>query len=100
MTTVEKAGFYLAVFFIAVLLCLMVFSENGILDHRTLSQKEQSAQDQTRMVESENHKLENEINMLKTDMEYLKHLAKHEHDMIEEDELMFKDKPDNKGDTP
>ena len=100
MTTVEKAGFYLAVFFIAVLLCLMVFSENGILDHRTLSQKEQSAQDQTRMVESENHKLENEINMLKTDMEYLKHLAKHEHDMIEEDELMFKDKPDNKGNTP
>ncbi len=100
MTTVEKAGFYLAVFFIAALLCLMVFSENGILDHRTLSQKEQSAQNQTRMVESENHKLENEINMLKTDMEYLKHLAKHEHDMIEEDELMFKDKPENKGDTP
>jgi len=100
MTTVEKAGFYLAVFFIAVLLCLMVFSENGILDHRTLSQKEQGAQDQTRMVELENHKLENEINMLKTDMEYLKHLAKHEHDMIEEDELMFKDKPDNKGNTP
>ncbi len=100
MTTIEKAGFYLAVFFIAGLLCLMVFSENGILDHRTLKQKEQRAQDQIRMVESENQKLEHEINMLKTDMEYLKHLAKHEHDMIEEDELMFKDKPDNKGDTP
>lgn len=100
MTTVEKASLYLTVFFIAVLLGLMAFSENGIFDYRTIMDKEQSALDQIHMVESENQKLENEINALKTDMEYLKHLAKHEHDMIEEDELMFKDKPDNKGNTP
>jgi|APMed6443717190_1056831.scaffolds.fasta_scaffold103007_2 cell division protein FtsB len=100
MTTVEKAGLYLAVLFIAALLCLIAFSENGIFDYRTITQKEQGALDQIRMVELENQKLENEIDILKTDMEYLKHLAKHEHDMIEEDELMFKDKPDNKGNTP
>ncbi|OGR15512.1 MAG: hypothetical protein A2277_17890 [Desulfobacterales bacterium RIFOXYA12_FULL_46_15] len=100
MMTVEKAGYYLAIVFIAVLLCLIALSENGILDYNTLKQKEESVLDQTRMVEQENQKLENEVNTLKTDMEYIKHLAKHEHNMIEEDELVFKDKPDNKGTTP
>lgn len=100
MTTVEKASLYLTVFFIAALLGLMVFSENGLLDYNTIMNKEQDALDQIRTAELENRKLENEINALKTDMEYLKHLAKHEHDMIEEDELMFKDKPDTKGSTP
>lgn len=100
MTTVEKAGLYSAALFIAALLCLIVFSENGILDFKSIRQKEQGVLKQTRMVEMENQKLENEVNALKTDMEYIKHLAKHEHDMIEEDELIFKDKPDNKGNTP
>ena len=100
MTTVEKAGLYMAVFFIAALLCLIAFSENGILDYRSIKLKEKGVQDQTRKVEIENQKLENEVNALKTDMEYIKHIAKHEHDMIEDDELMFKDKPDNKGNTP
>ena len=100
MTTVEKAGLYSAVLFIVVLLCLIAFSENGIFDYRTISMKEQGVQNQTRTVELENQKLENEINALKTDMEYIRHLAKHEHDMIEEGELMFKDKPDNKGNKP
>ncbi len=100
MTTVEKTGLYLAMLFIVALLCLIAFSGNGIFDYRAIRQKEEVVQDQTRKVELENQKLENEVNALKTDMEYIKHLAKHEHDMIEEDELMFKDKPDNKGNTP
>jgi len=100
MTTVEKAGLYSVALFIAALLCLIVFSENGILDFKSIRQKEQGVLNQTRMVEMENQKLENEVNALKTDMEYIKHLAKHEHDMIEENELIFKDKPDNKGNTP
>ena len=100
MTTVEKAGLYSAALFIAALLCLIVFSENGILDFKSIRQKEQGVLNQTREVEMENQKLENEVNALKTDMEYIKHLAKHEHDMIEEDELIFKDKLDNKGNTP
>lgn len=100
MTTVEKVGLYMAIFFIATLLCLIAFSENGIFDHRSIKQKEEGVLNQIRIVELENQKLENEVNTLKTDMEYIKHLAKHEHDMIEEDELMFKDKPENKGNKP
>lgn len=100
MTTIEKAGLYLAVAFIVVLLGLIAFSENGILDYQAIKKKEASVQDQTRKIEKENQKIENEVNTLKTDMEYIKHLAKHEHDMIEEDELVIKTKPDNKGSTP
>ncbi len=100
MTTVEKTGFYLAALSMAVLLCLIVFSGNGLVDYMTLTKKEKDVLNQTRMVELENQKLENEVNTLKTDMDYLKHLAKHEHGMIEEDELVFKDKSDPKGSTP
>ena len=43
------------------------------------------------IIELENENLESEINSLKTDMDYIKHIAKHEHDMAEEDEIIFKD---------
>jgi len=51
-------------------------------------------------IDQENQKLETEIKSLKTDMDYIKHVAKHEHDMAEEDELIFKDKSVNKRNTP
>ena len=51
-------------------------------------------------MDSANQKIENEIQSLKTDMDYIKHVAKHEHDMAEEDELIFKDKSVNKRNTP
>ena len=47
-----------------------------------------------------NYQLENEIKSLKTDINYIKHVAKHEHDMAEEDELIFKDKSGSKRKTP
>ncbi|MCP4761151.1 MAG: septum formation initiator family protein [archaeon] len=97
MTIVEKTGFYLSIFVIIILLVLIVFSKNGFLDYRSLKQKNAAIQDQVDKVESENRKLEKEIISLKTDMNYIKHLAKHEYDMAEEDELIFKDKFSKKG---
>ncbi len=99
MTTFEKTGFYAAICIILVLLCIIVFSKNGVLDYRVLKEKEVVIQDKIRAVEIVNHKLENEIQSLKTDMDYIKHVAKHEHDMAEEDELIFKDKSGNKRKT-
>ncbi|MCD4677255.1 MAG: septum formation initiator family protein [Desulfobacula sp.] len=100
MTYFEKTGFYLSIFIILVLLCLIVLSKNGVLDYRTLKEKETIILNQTRMVDLANQKLENEIKSLKTDMGYIKHVARHEHDMAQEDELIFKDKSGNKGNTP
>ena len=96
----EKTGFYISVFIIVVLLCLIAFSRNGVLDYNALKGKETTISDQTRMVDFANQKLEHEIKSLKTDIDYIKHVAKHEHHMAEEDELIFKDKSGNKRNTP
>ena len=97
---VEKTGLYVSIFIIVVLLFLIVFSKNGILDYKILKGKETVILNQVRTVDLENQKLEDEVKSLKTDMNYIKHVAKHEHDMAEEDELIFKDKSDNKRKTP
>ena len=97
MTIFEKTGFYLSIFIIIVLLALIIFSKNGVLDYKSLQQKKTAVHDQIDEVDLQNQKLEREIISLKTDMSYIKHVAKHEHDMAEEDELIFKDKTVNNG---
>lgn len=99
MTVAEKTGLYISIGIIVLVLFLIVFSKNGVLDYRLLKEKETAISDQIRMVDLANQKLENEVKSLKTDMNYIKHVAKHEHDMAEKDEIIFKDKPDNKGKT-
>ncbi|NOX34023.1 MAG: septum formation initiator family protein [Deltaproteobacteria bacterium] len=100
MTVIEKTGLYASIFIILFLLCLIAFSKNGILDYKALKEKETAVLEETRIVDLANQKLENEIKSLKIDMEYIKHVAKHEQDMAEEDELIFKDRSENKRDTP
>lgn len=92
MTMAERTGLYASIFIILILLGLIAFSKNGVLDYKTLKEKEIIIFDQTKTIDLANQKFENEINSLKTDMEYIRHVAKHEHDMAEEDELIFKDK--------
>jgi len=100
MTMIEKIGVYVSIFIIMVLLCFIAFSKNGIFDYKMLKEKETVILEQTQAVDLENQKLEDEIKSLKTDMDYIKHVAKHEHDMASEDELIFKNKPVNKGNRP
>jgi cell division protein FtsB len=100
MTMVEKTGLYFSLFLIVLLLFLIVFSKNGVLDYRILKAKETVILKQVQTIDRKNQRYENEIKSLKTDMNYIKHVAKHEHDMAEEDELIFKDKSANKGKTP
>lgn len=96
MTIFEKYGFYLTIVGILVLLGLIVFSKNGVLDYRSLKEKELLISEQIKKKELENQRLENEVKSLKTDMNYIKHVAKHEHDMAEENELIFKEKSKEK----
>ncbi len=86
----EKIGIYASISFIFLLLFLIAFSKHGIFDYKKLKGKEMVIQGQMETIELENENLENEINSLKTDIDYIKHVAKHEHDMAEEDELIFK----------
>ena len=100
MTIVEKMGLYVSIFIIVVVLFLIVFSKHGVLDYKMLKGKETTVLNQIQTIDRENETLENEIKSLKTDMNYIKHVAKHEHDMAEQDELIFKDKSGNKRKTP
>lgn len=100
MTVIEKTGVYASIFIIVILLCLITFSKNGVLDYKVLKGKEAAILDQTRTVDLANQKLESEIKCLKTNIDYIKHVAKHEHDMAEKDELIFKDKFGKKRNSP
>ena len=40
MTVFEKTGFYISIFIIVLLLCLIAFSKNGVLDYKALKEKE------------------------------------------------------------
>jgi len=100
MTMVEKTGFYLSLLVFVILLFFIFFSRNGVFDYKTLNGKERIVLKQIQTIDQQNHTIETEIQRLKTDMDYIKHVAKHEHDMAEEGELIFKDKSGNKRNMP
>ena len=100
MSKLEKTGFILTGLLIVVILGLIAFSGNGIMDYRKLLQKEKNVLSQIQLVERENQKLEGEINKIKTDAEYLNHLARHEYNMVEEGEFVFKNIQESKENKP
>lgn len=92
MTTVEKLGLYLGIGAALVLLVLIFFSTNGFIDYRELKEHEIRINTQALLELRENSKIEKEINRLKYDLEYIRHMAKHEYGMAAPDELIFKKK--------
>lgn len=91
MKFLEKSGLFFSVIIILVLLLVIVFAKHGILDYKELRLKETQVFEQTDQIIQKNRNLEVEINKLKTDINYIKHVAKHEYGMAEEDEIIFKD---------
>ena len=100
MTVFEKTAFYVGILLTLVLLFLIFFSKNGIMEYEKLKRQESEIAAHTLQVARENKKIEQEIKSLKHDIDYLKHLAKHEHEMVEPGELIFKDTADKKEKTP
>lgn len=92
MSTLEKIGFYLGGLAALILLGMIFFSTNGVMEYGALRQKEDQVTARAELEARQNRKVEKEIKSLKKDIDYIKHLAKHEYDMAEPDELIFKDK--------
>lgn len=90
MGKTEKLAFFLTGLFLGLFLFLIFFSQHGIKDYRQLILKKASVATQIDIVRQENNNLENQIMRLTRDLEYVRHLAKHEHGMAESDELIFK----------
>ena len=100
MTVFEKTAFYIGILLTLVLLSLIFFSKNGVMEYGKLKRQEADIAAQTVQAVKENRKIEKEIKSLKHDINYLKHLAKHEHEMAEPGELIFKSMADKKEKTP
>ncbi len=96
MTLFERTCFYSGILLVFVLVLMIFFSKNGVIDYNKLKKKEAVVASQSVQVEKENQKIEKEIKSLKHDINYIKHLAKHEHEMAEPGELIFKDKNKDK----
>jgi cell division protein FtsB len=73
-------------------LVFIFFSTHGIQDFRQLNRQKASVSAQIDIVKQENQRIENQILRLKQDIEYVRHLAKHEQGMAAPDELIFKQK--------
>ncbi|NWH04778.1 FtsB family cell division protein [Desulfobacter latus] len=93
MTHMEKIGLYLALGAAVILLFMFFFSTSGVMDYSRLKARQAQLEVQVAIAGSQNSKIEKEILKLKTDIEYIKHLAKHEYEMAAQDELIFKEKP-------
>ena len=91
MTLLEKSGFYLSICLVIVLLFFIIFAKHGAIDYKAMKSKEKQVIRQSAGIMEKNRSLENEIEKLKTDAEYIKHVAKHEYEMAEEGEIIFKD---------
>lgn len=92
MTTLEKIGLGLGCAVGLLLLGLIFFSTNGVLDYRDLKKKEALIDARTLEEEKKNKEIEKEINHLKYDLDYIRHKARVEHGMAAPDELIFKRK--------
>lgn len=93
----EKIFLYLAMGGVVILLFMFFFSTQGVLDYSRLKSRQNQLEARAAIAVNQNSKMEKEILRLKTDIEYIKHLAKHEHEMAAQDELVFKDKSKNQG---
>nr|WP_320014751.1 septum formation initiator family protein [uncultured Desulfobacter sp.] len=95
MIRTEKIGLYLAMGGAVILLFMFFFSTRGVMDYSRLKSKQELLEAQAAIAGSQNLKMEKEILKLKTDIEYIKHLAKHEHEMAAQNEMVFKEKSKN-----
>ena len=96
MTKAQKTTVFFSIGVILLLVFLIIFSEHGYIDYKKLKEKENQLISQIEALKQENRNLETEVQSLKTDLDYIRHIAKHEHDMVEKDELIFKKKTDHK----
>lgn len=90
MSILEKIGLFLSFCMIICLLFIIIFAKNGVIDYREFKIKQAEIDKQITKIEEKNKKMEYEIFRLKNDLNYIKHLAKREHEMSEPEELIFK----------
>lgn len=79
-----------AILSLVILVCLIIFSNNGLLDLVALEKKRSSLTEKNKILADQNLSLYREINRLKNDSEYIESLVRKELRLIGEGEFVFK----------
>mgnify|MGYP006433076567 CR=1 FL=1 len=73
-----------------LVLALIVFSKNGLLDYTRLEKEKAAVLRENAKIQSRNQSLLREIRRLKRDPDYIRHVARHDMGMSAENEVIFK----------
>jgi len=73
-----------------VVLGLIFFSEKGVRDWMTFTAEKQRIERENDLVKQENRELARKIERFKQDIGYIEHVARHELEMVADDELVFR----------
>lgn len=90
MTITEKIFLFFTIMLFLLVLSLIVFSKNGVLDYTRLEKEKAAVLQKNAKIKSSNQSLSREIRRLKQDLDYLRHVARHDLGMTAEDEVVFK----------
>lgn len=90
MTFQEKISIFFTIILFLPVLVLIVFSKNGVLDYTRLEKEKATALLENAKIESRNQNLTREILRLKHDLDYIRHVARHDLGMTAQEDVIFK----------
>lgn len=90
MTFKEKFFLSCTIMIFLLVLALIVFSKNGLLDYTRLEKEKAAVLRENAKIKSQNQSLAREIRRLKKDPDYIRHVAGHDLGMRAENEVIFK----------
>jgi cell division protein FtsB len=83
-----KAGRVLFGIFIIMVL-LIIFGDRGLMDYRTLKEKQATLEEANESIISENRDLKREIGLLKGDVRYIEAVARRELGMVKQGDRVY-----------
>jgi cell division protein FtsB len=90
MTKKQSILLSIAVLLLIGLFFFIIISEHGLADLRYLKKERDRLAEENKRLTRENLSLSVEIDRLKNDLEYIENVARQEHGMIGEDEIILK----------
>lgn len=79
-----------AIVFLAALIGIVFFSQNGYVDYRKLQEKKAGLIEENRQSRAENYRLRRQAGRLKNDWTYIEHVARTEFGLVDSNEVVYK----------
>lgn len=92
---VQRLLFFATITLMVVILFMIVYSKNGVNDWQHLNRELVDIQEKNKKFDLVNKELTRTIERLKTDINYIEHVARHELGMTARNEIVFRFKEKN-----